>query len=157
MTRTRSEYRLTSLNGLPAAEPLSARPPTDADRQALAVLLLDAYRGTIDDEGEGPDEALQAIDEYLGSVDLLSSRVIESFDRLIAMCLVIELEGIVYINTIAVAADEKAKGLGRSLVLTVLHLLGDGGVSEVGAVITDGNEPSERLFTGIGFTRVGSW
>jgi L-amino acid N-acyltransferase YncA len=35
--------------------------------------------------------------------------------------------------------------------------LGEAGVREVGAVITDGNTASERLFQDLGFVRIGSW
>jgi L-amino acid N-acyltransferase YncA len=31
------------------------------------------------------------------------------------------------------------------------------GIRVVGATITDGNVPSERLFTRLGFQRVGAW
>ena len=71
MSRTRSEYR-RSLEVAPAAParrsgPSAIAPATSADRDALALLLLDAYHGTIDDEGEGEAEARQAIDHYLGA------------------------------------------------------------------------------------------
>jgi len=35
--------------------------------------------------------------------------------------------------------------------------LHDAGVGEIGAVITDGNTASERLFMALGFVRVGPW
>lgn len=35
--------------------------------------------------------------------------------------------------------------------------LAGAGVAEVGAVITDGNFPSERLFQRLGFIRLGEW
>jgi L-amino acid N-acyltransferase YncA len=38
-----------------------------------------------------------------------------------------------------------------------LATLAESGVTEVGATITDGNEPSQRLFTSLGFERVGAW
>lgn len=166
MSRTRSEYRLRSLSDLSELSelsepsdttPIDVREPTEADRPALAALMLDAYRGTIDDEGEGEEEALSAIDFYLGACRREWSRVVERDDQLIAMCFVIDVEGVWYIDPIAVAASNKARGLGAELVLAVLTLLRESGISEVGAVITDGNEPSERLFSRRGFTRIGSW
>jgi L-amino acid N-acyltransferase YncA len=42
-------------------------------------------------------------------------------------------------------------------VLTSLRRLHRDGVDEVGAVITDGNLASERLFARLGFSRVGPW
>jgi L-amino acid N-acyltransferase YncA len=38
-----------------------------------------------------------------------------------------------------------------------LRSLAEAGIDEVGAVITDGNTPSERLFARFGFVRVGEW
>ena len=62
VSRTRSEYRLVRASDAltsagSAASPSSVRPVELADREPLASLLLDAYRGTVDDEGEGDDEA----------------------------------------------------------------------------------------------------
>lgn len=48
-------------------------------------------------------------------------------------------------------------GRGCAAVATSLRSLHEVGVREVGAVITDGNTASERLFTSLGFVRVGSW
>lgn len=90
-------------------------PAADADRDALAALLLDAYRGTIDDEGRH------------------------------------------YIDPVATAASRKGRGIGAWAVATSIRLLQRDGVGGVGAVITDGNVASERLFARLGFTRVGPW
>jgi hypothetical protein len=38
-----------------------------SDRDVLAALMLDAYRGTIDDEGEDLADALVAVDRYMTS------------------------------------------------------------------------------------------
>ncbi|MEM9564283.1 MAG: GNAT family N-acetyltransferase [Actinomycetota bacterium] len=160
MTRTRSEYRLDQLDDLPAAptlDRLTLRPPVDDDRSQLAGLLLDAYRGTIDDEGEDGDDALAAIDEYRERIQRDWSVVAEDAGRPVAMCFVVEVDGIRYVDPIAVAPSHKRRGLGGDLVLTVLHRLHEAGTERVGAVITDGNTPSQRLFTGLGFVRVGSW
>ncbi len=157
MARTRSEYRLRSLDELPARPDVDARPPRDDDRAPLAHLLLDAYRGTIDDEGEDLDDALAAIDHYLAVIDRDRSLVFEHADELAAACFVLTVEGVHYIDPIVVATGHQRSGLGARLVLHVLHGLAAHGVDEVGATITDGNVPSERLFAGLGFGRIGTW
>lgn len=157
MARTRSEYRLRPVSVSRPASPPTTREPTVEDRGDLAVLLLDAYRGTIDDEGEGPDEALAAIDHYLGTIDRDRSLLAVDGGRLLGMCFVVEVGGILYVDPIAVAGAQKAQGLGTSLVQLVLDGLREARVPEVGAVITDGNVASERLFTRLGFTRTGRW
>lgn len=158
MTRTRSEYRLRSLEGLPTRPDVEHRPPTDTDRAALAHLLLDAYRDTIDDEGEDLDDALDAIDHYLAVIDRDHLTIVDGQDATpIAACFVLSVDGIVYIDPIIVATAHQRDGLGGRLTLATLHGLADGGIDEVGATITDGNTPSERLFIRLGFERVGAW
>ncbi len=162
VSRTRSQYRLVGLSA--ASSAAGSAPPssvvrrvTVADRDRLAVLLLDAYRGTIDDEGEGDDEARMAIDEYFARMEWKHSVVLEQDDRLVAMSFVVFVAGCYYIDPVATIASSKGRGHGPTVVLASLRSLAGNGVQEVGAVITDGNTPSERLFTGLGFMRVGSW
>jgi L-amino acid N-acyltransferase YncA len=122
--------------------------------------MLDAYRGTVDDEGEGPDEALEAIDLYL-QVSVRDHTIVVPAGgdgtRLLAFCSVSIVDDVHYVDPIVVAAAEKGRGLGTRLVLAALHSLADAGVDEVGATITDGNVPSERLFASLGFVRRGPW
>ena len=125
MSRTRSEYR-RSLDVTPAAPARRSGPPaiapaTSADRDALAGLLLDAYRGTIDDEGEGEAEARQAIDHYLGRLLPAYSVVIEEDGRPVAMSFVVVVGGRHFIDPVATAAERKGRGLGTE---AVLHSLG---------------------------------
>ena len=58
---------------------------TAANAVELAHLLLDAYRGTIDDEGETLTEALHAVDGYLPRILPQYSLVVERDGTLIAM------------------------------------------------------------------------
>lgn len=157
--RTRSEYRFAIdvgmfQNTLPDAVNL-----TPDDRDSLAQLMLDAYRGSIDDEGETFDEARQAIDFYLDTC-LRSHSWVAVRDGLpigMSLVLIVEANGVHYIDPVAVARDHKQQGLGQQLVHASLASLAEAGVREVGATITDGNEPSERLFARLGATRVGAW
>ena len=160
MNRTRSEYRLRSLGDLPARRELDARRPVDADRTVLAELMLDAYRDTIDDEGEDLDDALAAIDHYLAIIHREQSLVVEHDGAPVAACFVLSVDDTLYIDPVIVAKRHQRSGLGGRLVLAVLHGLASGNTEEptqVGATITDGNEPSERLFARLGFERVGAW
>lgn len=62
----------------------SCRPPSPRDRIELAHLLLDAYHGTIDDEGETITEALEVIDGYLQRILMRYSMVVELEGTLVA-------------------------------------------------------------------------
>ena len=133
------------------------RPPVDGDREALAVLLLDAYRGTVDDEGESESEALDAVDHYLSVCRRPYSRLVVRDGSIIAMSLVVVVKERHYIDPVTTAAAFKGMGFAGAVVSHSVELLAADGVAEVGAVITDGNVPSERLFTSLGFSRVGAW
>jgi GNAT superfamily N-acetyltransferase len=157
MERTRSEYRV-AIEGRSDAPAAGTRHVVDGDRDTLSHLLLDAYRGTIDDEGESIDDAYDAIDDYLGRIVRAHSFVVadDGFAPT-AMSLVVMVQGRHYIDPVAVHPVAKRRGLGRAAVATSLASLAAAGVTEVGATITDGNTASERLFASLGFERVGGW
>jgi L-amino acid N-acyltransferase YncA len=161
MPRSRSEYLLRSLSvASPIPSPTrrwTARAVDVTDREQLATVILDAYRGTVDDEGEDHEAALAAVDEWLSRLEASHSVVPEQDGRLVAVSFVVNVDGREYIDPVAVGSGRKREGLGRAAVATSLRSLHEVGVREVGAVITDGNTASERLFTSLGFVRVGSW
>jgi L-amino acid N-acyltransferase YncA len=158
MERTRSEYRLKPLEpfALPPSQ-LDARRVEVGDRDRLALLVLDAYRGTVDDEGESLDDAFLAIDAWFAAIEWEHSFVLDRDGELIAASFVVVVEGVRYIDPVLTAPDHKGHGLGTAMVCRSLRSLAADDVREVGATITDGNEPSERLFARLGFVRVGAW
>lgn len=155
MTRTRSEYRL----GLTVVEPTGAERVTrrvlGTDRGVLAALMLDAYRGTIDDEGEDTADALEAVDSYMSGMVPEQSFVVTEDGRVVAMAFVSVYDGVHYVNPIVVASDRKRTGVGEDAVRLILGSLFTAGVTEIGATITDGNTASEGLFLSLGFSRRG--
>jgi hypothetical protein len=157
MTRTRSEYRMTPIRVAPAAPSVETCHPVGAQRDLLAALMLDAYRDTIDDEGEDLDDAGAAIDDYLASIVRPHSFVVLEGVVPIAFAFVVVVNGLHYIDPVVVGRLRKRGGLGSAVVRHCLRSMADAGVSEVGATITDGNVASERLFAGLGFSRRGSW
>jgi len=157
MTRTRSEYRLSPIATEPPPVKLLTREVNGTDRNALAALMLDAYRGTIDDEGEDTADALAAVDYYLAEMQQQHSFVVIESDRVVAMAFVTVVDGVHYVDPIVVASERKRTGLGRQAVRMLLNSLATAGITEVAATITDGNIASENLFVGLGFTRQGPW
>jgi len=157
MTRTRSEYRLSPIATEPPSVKLLTREVNGTDRNTLAALMLDAYRGTIDDEGEDTADALAAVDYYLAEMQQQHSFVVTESDRVVAMAFVTVVNGVYYVDPIVVASDRKRTGLGRQAVRMLLNSRATQRITEVGATITDGNIACENLFVGLGFTRQGPW
>ncbi len=137
---------------------MECRPVADADRDELATVLLAAYRGTIDDEGEELIDAYEAIDYYLSAVVREHSVVVLASDgSIVSASFVLVVDDRHFIDPVFTRPDVKRRGIGSSAVRASLASLADAAIEEVGAVITDGNSASERLFTGLGFLRVGGW
>ena len=104
-----------------AADEMAARSPKAADSEALAALMLDAYRGTVDADGsETIDVARTEVNGYLSAESgrplLDVSRVVEADGRLVAAVLVSHYEGLPLIAYVMTAASHKRRGLATGLV-----------------------------------------
>src|SRR5215467_7242557 len=131
------------------------RPIATSDIPALAQLVLDAYKGTIDDEGETPDEALKAIqDTFAGtSGELLNSCsfVIEEHGQALACTIVTlwhEQPLLAYVMTHPTAQN---LGMGRCLIQTSIESLLAQGYQELSLFVTKGNLPAQHLYEKLGF------
>lgn len=137
--------------GLPAG--VTARVPVAGDVDALAALMLDAYRGTIDYEGEGMAEAVAEVAGYLAGRPMVSeSVVLASGGEIVSACLISDGEGSPLVGYVMTAAAEKRRGLGTAATVLALRRLHAAGHRRIEAYITEGNIPSERIFLGLGFT-----
>lgn len=136
------------------------RSPQIIDQEELARLMLDAYKGTIDD-WETHEDALNEVRAYFagersGPQLMDCSKVYELRKKIVSACLIAEstelqIPIIAYIMT---SAEMKRQGLARSLLITTLRGLRDLEYTEAQAVITDGNAPAEQLFIQTGFELV---
>lgn len=162
----RYEYKLDLVSASVEASPIqevgvTVRSVQHIDADALAVLMIEAYRGTIDYDGETVDDARAEIQAFLdgergGPALLAPSRLAEADGQVVAASLVAHWDErqcpfIAYVMT---HAAWKQHGLGGRLVKESVNALGQDGHDEVRAVITAGNEPSERLFLGLGFRKI---
>lgn len=151
----RGEYRRTLVR-VPAPTGFG-RSPTTGDAEALAQLMLDAYRGTIDYFDETIDDARDEVDSYPENGARLDwSRVHEGEGGIVdSAVLAWAIGGEAQIGFVMTAAAVKGRRLAARLLDEVLNVLQSAGLSEVSAVVTLGNHPSERLFERAGFERVG--
>lgn len=140
--------------------PLALRALCPTDVEAVAGLMLDAYRGTIDDSGETLADAYDEVHAYLvgqrGGPALLQESCLGFVNnQLVAACLVTQGETgqpplIAYVMT---HAAWKKQGVGRVILTATIQTLARSHYPAIWAVITQGNTPSERLFASLGFRR----
>ena len=99
--KIRHEYRTSFGEGpktssLELSSNFKVRNPTESDAPELAELMLDAYRGTIDYDGETTQEATSEVESYLRRIDskamLSCSFVAVSEGHIVSACLVSKWE-----------------------------------------------------------------
>lgn len=138
-------------------DPLS-RPVHDDDRLALASLMLAAYRGTVDDAGEGPDDAAAEVarlfDGKYGRFDPIWSEVVIRDGSVVSAALVTEFEGRPMIAFSMTAPAWKRRGLARAGLLRVMERLRHAGRDDVDLAVTAANTPARLLYESMGFARV---
>jgi GNAT superfamily N-acetyltransferase len=156
----RHGYRLT-LQCLCLAPPAQLQPgyelrhPIDSDREALAALVLEAYRGTVDDEGEDLAGARRAVAESFERSALLGASWVASFDGVpVSAVLMRRWREQPLVTFIVTTPAHQGQRIASVLVHRALSSLLRSGESEAIAFITEGNIPSERLFTRLGFQRM---
>lgn len=130
------------------------------DIPALAVLLHTAFLGTIDDGGQTQAQyaakATALLGGKYGEWIRAASWTIEQADGLRSVCIVCDYKpyGCPVIAVVATAPARKCLGDGGTLLDAALASLPAHGYAQCCAMITVGNEPSERLFRSRGFAPV---
>ena len=137
--------------------PAGLRRPTDDDAEALATLMLDAYRGTVDFDGtETIETARREVDGYFsgesGAAMLDVSRVVDDDDdeRLVSAVLVSAYEDLPLIAYVMTAASHKRQGLATALLCESLTALADLGQHRAHLWVTAANA-AVRIYTRLGF------
>jgi RimJ/RimL family protein N-acetyltransferase len=154
----RYEYVLALSSIAPCAvEDASIRQPLPTDAEALAELMLDAYLGTIDDEGETLEDARQEVARYFAGAAMLDCSWLRLADDLpVSASLVSQWadRGCAIVSYVMTTAAWKGEGFASELLGRSLASLAEAGHGEVRAAITEGNVPSETIFARAGFRRV---
>ena len=127
----------------------------DTDLPAVAQLMVDGYRGTIDSEGETDDDAL---DELRGAIDGANGETMpdawllaRTTDGLPASALAtIRWRGMPFISYVFTAAAEKGRGYAGALIEQAAGTLAAAGETEFALFVTDGN-PARSLYERLGF------
>ncbi|MHC4992896.1 MAG: GNAT family N-acetyltransferase [Planctomycetota bacterium] len=125
------------------------------DAEALARLMLAAYRGTIDDEGGMIDDArgevARLLDGAYGELLPSCSIVTEEGDSLTSACLVTVYEGAPFVAFSMTDPAHKRHGLARACLQLAINALVQRGDASLRLMVTRGNEPAERLYELLGF------
>ena len=128
------------------------------DTMSLAVLMLDAYRGTIDDEGETLEDAVSVIGALFagefGAFDDNASIVFSEGGDPIAATFVTHHDGrplVAFSITNPVAAR---RGFARRGLRHAIGVLARAGHADVRLVVTDGNDRAVALYASEGFVVV---
>jgi len=140
-----------------AAEPLDGSRPLDpaSDREGLARLMLAAYRGTVDDEGETEDDAIAAIDMLLagefGAYDDEATEVVERDGAIVAATLLTAWEGGPFIAFSMTDPGHQRQGLARGGLLRAMARLAARGEPRLDLVVTAANDRAVALYRSLGF------
>ncbi|MBK6472845.1 MAG: GNAT family N-acetyltransferase [Betaproteobacteria bacterium] len=137
-----------------AADP-AARAPTSGDADALGALLLEAYRGTVDDDGETLVEACRlarALFAGLSGVPMWAvSEVTEREGRLVSATIVTLWQDTPLVAQLVTAPDWQRRGLARAGLQRAMNRMAAGDEAVVRLVVTQGNAPAEALYESLGF------
>ncbi|MCP3804422.1 GNAT family N-acetyltransferase [Allokutzneria sp. A3M-2-11 16] len=138
----------------PPVDGIALRPLDDSDDAVLGRLMERAYAGTIDESlGDNSDGAVEIAGWRERAVPEASFVAIKDDGVPVAASLVAEgTDNTYWIAYVITDPGWKGRGLGTAVVAASLGVLDDAAVF---AGVTDGNTPSERLLTSLGFVRTG--
>lgn len=132
-----------------------ARPIGRSEAPALGGLMLAAYRGTVDDEGETEADAVAEVEQTLsgeyGTFLADCSFAVDDDARIVGASLVTLWEGLPIYAHVAVHPDTKRRGLGTFLMAISGNALMQAEYAHVDLFVTEKNEPAVRLYRKIGF------
>jgi GNAT superfamily N-acetyltransferase len=125
------------------------------DLPQLAVLMLESYRGTIDDGGETINDAMAEVEgtfagkygELLGSC----SFVITENERICSASLVTLFEALPLLAFSITHPTCSRRGMASQLIQESINAIHDRGNSRLRLVVTEGNTPARRLYHKLGF------
>jgi GNAT superfamily N-acetyltransferase len=139
-------------------KPEVGRKLRESDTPILAELMLDAYRGTIDDEGETIDDAIGVVESLFGgafgALDHPASVVFAENGRFVASTLITHHEGCPLVAFSMTHPSAARRGLARRGLRHAIGQLARAGCHEIRLVGTRGNSPAEALYLSEGFAVV---
>lgn len=148
--KVRYEVDLTAALPSRVLDGVELRRLDPSDRDGLAHLMLDAYLGTIDYEGETLTEAIDEVDSWLEGAPMLDHSYGAIVDGKLVSAVLVRLDHDPLIGNVMTDPDNKGTQLGGAVTREALVSLKSSGYRHAVLYITKGNTPSERLFTALG-------
>ena len=147
-----------SLSFLPEIPSYSGERPDPHEFHAYAQLMLDAYRGSVDDEGETIDDAIEVMKslfagdfgEYVSDASTVTLRG----GVPIAATFVTIHDGLPLVAFSVTSPRSTREGHARTGLHHAYGALAAAGHAEVRLVVTDGNVPAVTLYVSEGFVAV---
>ena len=131
------------------------RAPTTADVGALARLMLAAYAGSVDDEGEDEADALVEVRKTFGgdhgAFDPASSKLVTRADELLHASLITRRQGRPFVAFTMTAPAARRAGLARACLISAMQDLCEQGETELRLAVTLANLPALTLYESLGF------
>jgi len=154
MTKQRLQMRLT-LSEQSFETTWPCRTVVQSDGPALGELMLAAYQGSIDDEGETLDESIAAaqamLDGRYGPLLDRCSFVIEQAAQAIGACIITQWKGTPLVCDVMVHPAHKRQGLGTFLLKQSAQALFEQGYRDLVLYMTVGNDSAQHVYEKLGF------
>lgn len=126
----------------------------------FALHFSEAFKGTIDDEGEIYTDWLievrEAFQGKYGPIMEEHSFYVKEKEKIIASTVVALFHGLPLVIYVAVEPRERGRGLAKKLLKKMLDSFYGSIYQEVYLVVTLGNLPAEMIYKQLGFTGVGT-
>lgn len=139
----------------PRAEVAGVRLFRAKDEPALGPLMLRAYRGTVDDEGETVEDAVAEVRKTLagdyGDFLPACSMVAERDGHVVSATLVTRLLGQPFVAFTFTDPTRRCQGLAGACIRAAMAALQARGERELGLMVTLANTPAVSLYTRLGF------
>lgn len=154
MTPTKRHLRC-KLTGGTAPPASDLRVMSRQDLEALGALFHAAYVGTVDYEGESPEEAVAAVaatfDGEFGTFMPEASMVVERDGQLLSASFITLWQGRPLLAFAVTSPGFKGQGLSHRCTRAAMHALARAGHAELDLFVTDTNEPALALYARLGF------
>jgi GNAT superfamily N-acetyltransferase len=130
---------------------------SNKDVHILGSLMLDAYKDTIDYDGESMDDAISEVQATLdgkyGPYLDKCSFLIEKDKKAISASIITLFDKVnnPLLAFLMTHPDYKNQGLGTYLLKLGINALLDDGYKELSLFVTEGNKPAQHLFNKMGF------